>query len=606
MSLQDRLAVQKAPRYKVSVDASGSGIDWFAVSVELEEEVEALSPAEVEAALRSSGNKLVILKGRGVYRREALEELQVQQRLLADLGLNPTRGGKKQQVHALQFSRASESTLTQLGQGGPDFTALRDAVRGALENFKGLPAAAIDPATAAYLRPYQRGGADFLTWATTHFGGALLADDMGLGKTLQVLATLSALRAGKAKPGPSLVICPTSVVRNWEREAKRFAPGLRLLIVESGSARRANYSKLGDVDLVVTNYALARIDLTALQAVQWLAVIVDEAQAIKNPGSDISRAVKSIPSAHRIALTGTPIENRLMDLWSIMEFAMPGYLGSPDNYKEGANGTADQQLAYLRLRARLRPVLLRRLKAEVAPELPDRIEERIDCEMTAPQRELYAAEVARVRMMLGAGSSINGKERIQILAAITRLRQLCCAPELMGFEDKGSGKITELMETLVTLREEGHKVLVFSVFAKMLAILQREIDKTGAKTFLLTGQTKKRQDLVDSFEKHPDPAVFLISLKAGGAGINLTSATHVILFDPWWNPAAEAQAIDRTHRIGQTRTVFAFRLVTRGTIEERIIELQDKKRALIGAVLEEEAFNRTLSREDFEYLLMGD
>jgi SNF2 family DNA or RNA helicase len=452
-------------------------------------------------------------------------------------------------------------------------------------------------ATAEWLRPYQSAGADFLVWACQTFGGALLADDMGLGKTLQVLAALTALRRGEKEHRPSLIICPASVAHNWQREVRRFAPGLKTLVMERGAQRKALWEKFGEFDLVIKNYALTRRDAEAVRKQDWLMVCVDEAQAIKNAGSEIAGVVKSLPAKYRVALTGTPIENRLGDLVSIMEFATPGFLPPLDGN--------DQALLTRRLRAFLRPVLLRRLKGEVAPELPERIEERIDCAMSENQRLAYLAEVKRTRELLREmkGPKVAGAGRIQILAALTRLRQICCDPGLLQLKGMASGKVEELMNLLTPILEEGHKVLLFSQFVRMLNRLHERLKTEGIKTWMLTGQTQHRQELVDTFEKDPTPGVFLISLKAGGTGLNLVSASHVILFDPWWNPAVEAQAIDRTHRIGQDKTVLAFRLVTQGTIEERIMELQEQKRGLVRNVLEEEAFNRTLTREDFEFLL---
>jgi SNF2 family DNA or RNA helicase len=358
---------------------------------------------------------------------------------------------------------------------------------------------------------------------------------------------------------------------------------------------------------VIKNYALARIELARLLERKWSLVCVDEAQAIKNPDAQITRAVKQIKADWRVALTGTPIENRLDDLLSIIEFITPGYFSGSDVAHWKSSQADGACLAGLR--ARLRPVLLRRLKAEVAPELPARIEKRLDCEMHGLQRKVYLAELKRVREMVQAGAQesgrVAGQERIRILAALTRLRQICCDPALLDITTAPSGKVDVLMETLPGLVEAGHKVLLFSQFVRMLMRLQPVIDHAGIPTRLLTGKTppKERQALVDSFENDPRPGVLLISLKAGGTGLNLTAASHVILFDPWWNPAVEAQAIDRAHRIGQMKTVIATRLVTTGSIEERIAEMQERKRGLVEHILEEDAFARSLTSEDLSFLL---
>ena len=684
---RDLVALARPP--KLWIEIQSTGIDWFSVSVEMEKAVEALSLTDVIDALAAQPTgELVMLKGRRAYRREDLEEYRRIGTLLADLGLDPESAeGAPQRVHAVQAARAARETLRDLDEEGGAWAELAAAGLRAATSFDGIAPAPVSPETEAFLRPYQRSGADFLVWACQNFGGALLADDMGLGKTIQVLAALTALRAIAAAESPTdgdvtgpapkkatksakasativdvettpeseatatpmkakrvrksakavaapavetgldddsapfeappraagippaLVICPASVARNWAREATKFAPGLRVAVVEAGTARREVLAALHDYDLVVTNYALARRDLVELSKTDWLLVVVDEAQAIKNSESDIAKSVKKLPARNRIALTGTPVENRLSDLVSIMEFAVPGYLGRASAWRDSiSTGPEAQSYRLQTLRARLRPVLLRRLKSEVAPELPPRVEERIDCDMPEPQREAYMAQLKLVRAMLAGDDTaeVTGQARIQILSALTKLRQLCCDPALVGLDNRGSGKTDELIELLSTLLAEGHKVLVFSQFVKMLERLRTALTPLDVPIRMLHGQTNDRQTLVDEFEADPRPGIFLISLKAGGTGLNLVSAAHVVLFDPWWNPAAEAQAIDRAHRIGQTKTVFAFRLVSKGTIEERILELQEKKRELVKGVLEEESFNRSLTRQDLEYLLRAD
>lgn len=597
---RDLVEIRKVPRFSISVEPSG--IDWLKVSIDVEQELESLSFNEVAAMLASSQSDLVVLKGGRVFRRSELEEWRDQVESLSALGISGEAG--EQRLHALHLAGAPAGTLESLGRVSPDLHRLADSARALLASFKGVPEAPVAPETAAFLRPYQRTGADFLTWACQTFGGAVLADDMGLGKTLQVLAALTALRAAGEEALPALVICPASVAHNWQREAARFAPALRVAVLESGKERQELLGRLGDFDLVVINYALVRRDIKALARQSWMAVVVDEAQAIKNPQAEISRAVKVLDARHRIALTGTPIENRILDLWSIVDFALPGYLGRLDPAQAASADPATAARFYVLLRARLRPVLLRRVKAEVAPELPERIEARIDCVMETKQQKVYLAELKRARLMLqGTGGEVKGRHRIQILAALTRLRQICCAPALVGYSEAPSAKVEQLLELLGPILESGHKVLVFSQFVRMLERLRTRLKAEGIPTHMLTGQSTRRSEIVDAFEHDPTPSVFLISLKAGGTGLNLTSASHVILFDPWWNPAVEAQAIDRTHRIGQDKTVLACRLVTEQTIEERILELQERKRALVKNVLEEETFNRTLTREDFEFLL---
>lgn len=601
----DLLTTRRVPRFKMKIEASG--MDWLTVSIKLEEEMQFLSYEEVMAALSRTQERLVQLSGGRYFAREDLEEYREKLDLLAKMGLEVDGG--EQRVHAMQLAGDAAQRLLGADAAAPDMAQLTQRARHMVEQFKGIPAVKFDARLRSVLRPYQQAGAEFLVWACKNLGGALLADDMGLGKTLQTLAALTALRARTAKNRrPALVVCPASVAHNWQREAARFAPWLKTVVIERGAERKALLANAGDYDLVIKNYALARRDIEDLSAHEWLAVVVDEAQAIKNPQSEIARTVKSLRAQYRIALTGTPIENRLSDLWSIMDFCVPGYFGTLTHFEASARARGVLLTGQL-LRNRLRPLLLRRMKAEVAPELPPRVEERLDCELTPAQRKTYLAELKRTRLLLEqlpGEKADKGPGRIRILAALTRLRQICCDPALVGFPEDGAGKVEVLLELLPPLFESGHKVLVFSQFVKMLDRLRPRLKEIGVPLFTLTGATTGRQELVEAFEAAPAPAVFLISLKAGGTGLNLTSASHVVLFDPWWNPAVEAQAIDRTHRIGQDKTVVAFRLVAAGTIEERILDLQARKQSLVRDVLESDAFNRTLTRDDIEFLLRGD
>jgi SNF2 family DNA or RNA helicase len=338
-------------------------------------------------------------------------------------------------------------------------------------------------------------------------------------------------------------------------------------------------------------------------------VILDEAQNIKNPDTAVSRAARALRAQHRLALTGTPLENRALDLWSIQAFLNPGYLDSRAVFAQRYDSADAPPHARTLLAARLRPVMLRRLKSEVAPELPPRIEKQRECELTPGQRKLYLAELNRARAFMGGLESSGGvtRNKISILAVLTRLRQICCHPALVnGQASLGSGKFTALFELLEPLQAEGHKVLVFSQFVECLKLVATDMRSRGITYHMLTGSSRKRGEIVEAFENDPDPAVFLISLKAGGTGLNLTAANYVVLFDPWWNPAVEAQAIDRTHRIGQDRTVIAYRLVAVGTIEERIRELQARKASLARDVLGEGGFAKALTRNDLDFLFSVD
>jgi SNF2 family DNA or RNA helicase len=499
-----------------------------------------------------------------------------------------------------EFSRFAET---------PEAKELRKRV----SEFKGVPSVELPKILQAELRPYQKDGFDFLAHLVRIKLGGILADDMGLGKTLQTLTWLAWLQEqNKKNHKPSLVICPASVLHNWRREAEKFTPNLKVLVLESGAARHNLRKQIPQHDLIVTNYALLRRDLEELQKFAFRAVILDEAQFIKNPGAQVTQSVKQLKCENKIALTGTPLENRLLDLWSIVDFIQPGYLGNQEQFLEtyeprGENAESEQRIARRRLSAKLRPLLLRRLKKHVAKDLPDRIEERRDCPLGDEQRKLYLAELRRSRDQVMKAVETQGlnKSKMHVLAALTRLRQVCCHPSLVG-SDTASGKTETLFELLDPLIADGQKVLVFSQFVQMLQLLEKDCAARNIHTHMLTGQTKDRQQVVNDFQKETGACVFLLSLRAAGTGLNLTNASYVVLYDPWWNPAVEAQAIDRSHRIGQTQTVNAYRLIAPGTVEEKIWELQQSKAQTIADVLGEEGFARSLTSVDLEYLFSED
>jgi len=385
-------------------------------------------------------------------------------------------------------------------------------------------------------------------------------------------------------------------------------------VLESGAARHNLRKQIPQHDIIVTNYALLRRDLADLNKFSFSAVILDEAQFIKNPAAQITQSVKQLNADQRLALTGTPLENRLLDLWSITDFIQPNYLGTQEHFTqtyepraEGEGAVDAQRIARRRLSSKLRPLMLRRIKQQVAKDLPDRIEVRRDCDLGEAQRRLYLAELRRSRdqVMQTVAEKGLAKSKMHVLAALTRLRQICCHPQLVG-NDSMSGKTDTLFELLEPLLAEGQKVLIFSQFVQMLRLLENECKTRQISTHILTGETKERQTVVQNFQDDPHAAVFLLSLRAAGTGLNLTNASYVILYDPWWNPAVEAQAIDRSHRIGQTRTVNAYRLIAPGTVEEKIWELQQRKAQAIADVLGEEGFAKSLSHTDLEYLFSED
>ncbi len=581
----------------------GSGIDWFSVSAEWEIEGMRLTPKDLER-LQTATSRFVKLPDSGWVELDFKAAIQAHE-TMADLGVDGLSPIPKK-VTMTQAKALSSETIDKLGSG-----KIVEELKERLDKFEGLPRVPTPEEVKAELRPYQEEGFHFLCHMTAQKAGAILADDMGLGKTLQTLTWLCWLKKESEKKGntdPFLVICPASVLHNWRREAERFVPHFKTLTLESGSARHNLRKKIPQHDLIITNYSLLRRDLTALKKFSFQAVILDEAQFIKNPSAQVTQSVKQLESGLRIALTGTPLENRLLDLWSIVDFVQPGYLGKQEDFNQrhdpkGPDAEVRARIARKQLSARLRPILLRRLKKQVAKDLPDRIEERRDCELTEEQRKLYLAELRRSREKVFQSIKSRGleKSRIHVLAALTRLRQICCHPRLVG-SDTASGKTETLFEILEPILAEGHKALVFSQFVQMLKLLEKECIERGLPTYILTGETKNRQGVVSEFQEDPNASIFLLSLRAAGTGLNLTTASYVALYDPWWNPAVEAQAIDRSHRIGQTRTVNAYRLITPGTVEEKIWNLQQKKAQTIVDVLGEEAFTQNLSANDLDYL----
>jgi SNF2 family DNA or RNA helicase len=440
----------------------------------------------------------------------------------------------------------------------------------------------------------------------------LLDDFIVTHNTLQVIAHTERRKELEGE-SPVLVIAPTSVTHTWENEIKKFAPSLRTLRLQSGSDRAAKYETIHDYDVVITSYALARLDAHHLERFRFRTLVLDEAQNAKNPASQIAKVVRGLQAEHRLALTGTPVENSLRDLWAIFGFVEPGLLGSEASFRRRfelpiADGDEGAAAA---LRSRLEPFLLRRTKEDVARELPERTEAVIECELSPLQRRLYRgiAEAAR-RDVLGKYDDEGAESAtVHVLAALTRLRQVCAHPGLLVpeylDEPEASGKFDAFLETVEEVLDGGHKVLVFSAFASMLRIMRGSFDRRGLAYGYLDGSTKDRdrQLEVERFMAEGGPPVFLCSLKAGGVGLTLTAADYVVLYDPWWNPAVERQAIDRTHRIGQTRPVTAYRMVTAGSVEEKIRALAERKTALSRAVVKaDSAVAKTLTREDLAFL----
>ncbi|MCP3958888.1 MAG: helicase SNF2 [bacterium] len=458
------------------------------------------------------------------------------------------------------------------------------------------------------LRGYQRQGLGWLEFLREFGLGGVLADDMGLGKTVQVLALLHANRTpSKSTKLPSLVVAPRSLVYNWIDEASRFTPKLKV-IEYAGVAREALQERLGDFDLVVTTYGTMRRDIGFLATVELDTVILDEAQAIKNPASQTAKASNLLVGRHRLALTGTPIENHLGELGSLFEFLNPGFLGRLPQLEVLITGRIPSQSELQLVAQGIRPFILRRTKAQVLPDLPPKTEQVLFCSLRPEQREIYDQVRAGYQASLleqvekkGVGGSA-----IQVLEALLRLRQVACHPGLVNpeWDEAGSAKLETLFEQVSEILDEGHKVLLFSQFTKLLAYVRRHLDEQEQPYAYLDGQTRNRAEEVERFQTDPECNLFLVSLKAGGVGLNLTAAEYVFLLDPWWNPAVEAQAIDRAHRIGQDQPVFAYRMIARDTVEEKILELQRSKRQIADAILEGEGQSlRDLTADDLRMLL---
>ena len=477
------------------------------------------------------------------------------------------------------------------------------------------PVALAEP-LAGTLRSYQKDGVNWLRFLETHGFGGVLADEMGLGKTLQTLAWLQLERSrAEAQGKPALIVCPTSLVDNWAEEAAKFTPHLRVLTVTGGD-RHDKWEQVPASHLVVTSYALLRRDIDRYVQFEFSAAVLDEAQHIKNRSTQNAIAAKRIPAVHRLVLTGTPIENSVSDLWSIMDYLMPGYLGGHDAFRSGyelpiAAGGEGAAAPQAKLRRKLHPFLLRRLKTEVAKDLPPKIEKLASCGLSPDQQAVYTQllESSRRRLFDMVAAQGFQRSRMEILKTLLQLRQVCCHLDLLKLADlkssQPSAKLDLFFELLDEALDGGHRILVFSQFVSMLTILRRELEKRGVRYCYLDGSTQDRLKIVHEFNANKDIPAFLISLKAGGSGLNLTGADMVIHFDPWWNPAVEDQATDRAHRIGQKRTVYSLKLITRGTVEEKVVELQKRKKSVIDATLakDDEAVMSSLTWDDVQELL---
>ena len=579
------------------------GRDWFDLTIAYRVEDSKLTPAEIALLLKARG-KWVRLPKSGWKRLEVAtpEAGGTTAATLDRLGLTAddvVESGNEttHRVHALQLAAESAALESRDAR-------LAAELRGRLSEVTASPPPPPPAGLAAKLRPYQIEGYQFLAHLSGQGFGGVLADDMGLGKTVQTLAWLLRL-ADEAKSGGfrALVVCPKSVTHGWLAETARFAPSLGAAAFDPASA--SPESKAPECEILVANYTQLRLNAGWFKAKAWDVVVLDEGQFIKNPTSQVAAAARALAARHRLVLTGTPIENRLGDLWSLFAFAQPGLLGSQSSFRRQFNERDPSALG--RLHRRVRHFLLRRTKAQAAPDLPPRTENEIVVDLEPEQRRLYDAELKRARAQLLGVETDRALDRVRfnILASLLRLRQICCHPALVDAAHAGlpSAKLDALIERLEELREEDHQVLVFSQFVGMLELIRERLEQAGIGHLMLTGATEDRQQLVEQFQTDNSRTVFLLSLKAAGFGLNLTAASYAVLYDPWWNPAVEAQAIDRTHRIGQTKPVFAYRLLAAGTIEQKIRVLQQEKAALAAAVVQEESLASVLDLESLRRIL---
>jgi len=611
-------------RVEPQFQITSSGVQWFELGVVFAAGGgETFSAADIQRLILSGQNHTRLKNGKmAVIDSGAVEELQ---EVLLDCAPQQNAAGYRISNTQAGFL---EATLRQHGDWKVQAPAAwrdRAAKQSGEATLECPPLGDLE----SVLRPYQKQGVAWLHFLRANGFGGILADEMGLGKTLQTLAFIKTCSSRReeaqisksainqslvpsAVTKPHLIVCPTSLVSNWVAEAKKFTPELKILALH-GPDRHARFDEIASSDIVVTSYALIRRDAEKYRGLEFDTVALDEAQHIKNRQTQNAQAVKAVRAKHRIVLTGTPLENSVLDLWSIFDFLMPGYLGTAKDFRElyelpiakEKNAEAQSRLA-----RRLRPFMLRRLKKEVAADLPAKIEQVSFCELTPDQRGVYqqVIEASRKEVLEAVGAQGIAKSRMVVLTALLRLRQVCCDLRLLKLDNvnpaNASGKLEMFGELLEEVIDGGHRVLVFSQFVGMLTLLKERLAEEKIDFCYLDGSTTDRAAVVERFQTQATIPVFLISLKAGGVGLNLTGADTVIHFDPWWNPAVEDQATDRAHRIGQTKVVTSYKLITHDTVEEKILLLQNRKRAVTQATLSgEEEFAASLNWEEIQELL---
>lgn len=589
--------------------------DWFDLGILVSIDGRSIPFGPLFAAL-SKGKKKLLLADGGYFSlsHPALDRLRD---LIDEAGeLDEWETGPRINRYQVDLWEEFED-LADEAQPAVSWRATAEGLRRA----EGVPATPVPAGLRAELRSYQKTGFDWLAFLWKHRLGGILADDMGLGKTLQLLTFIQHARES-GEERPFLVLAPTSVLSTWRTEAARFTPELRVAVVETTSSTRTTglRAAAATADVVVSSYTVARLDEDEFREVEWAGLILDEAQFVKNPKTKLHRAISTFRSDVTYAVTGTPMENSLTELWSLLKLAAPGLFPSARKFRdryvqpiekgkvpENEEGGEYRARRLAQLRRRIRPLMLRRTKELVASDLPAKQEQLLEVELSPAHRELYDVVLQRERQkVLGLLDDLD-RNRFIVFRSLTLLRMLSLAPELIDENDAeiGSSKLDTLLDRVVELQAEGHRALVFSQFTSFLDLAAARLDEAGIPYAHLDGSTRRRQDVVDSFRAGEQP-VFLISLKAGGFGLTLTEADYVFLLDPWWNPAAEAQAVDRTHRIGQTNQVFVYRMISTGTIEEKVLELQRRKARLFTAVMDDEQlFAQSLTADDIRGLFDG-
>ncbi len=590
-------------------DRQDGGNDWFDLSVRVSVDGEPVEFARLFAALNRDERYLVLDSGTWIdLDRPELDHLR---RLIEEArGLGDPEPGSSVRVSRFQSSWWDE--LTSLGVVAAQSRRWEEQVA-RIRHLTAPEPVPVPAGLAAELRHYQQEGLDWLAFLHANGLGGVLADDMGLGKTVQTLALF--LHVLEQDPGARfLVVAPTSVVENWHREARRFAPGVAVRTIRETSSRRGTplTAAAGDARIVVTSYALFRLDVDDYAALRWHALVLDEAQFVKNHQSKAYRCARRLEAPMKLAITGTPIENGLMDLWSLLSITAPGLYPDPKRFDEVyrkpiESGRAPELLATLR--RRVAPLVRRRTKDEVLTDLPPKIEQVVEIELSPRHQRIYQAQLQRQRQkVLGLVANVQ-EHRFEILKSLTILRQLSLDPALIDPEhhDVGSAKLDRLMDDLTQVVAEGHKALVFSQFTRYLSTVRDRLDAAGISHSYLDGRTRHRDRAIARF-KDGDDSVFVISLKAGGFGLNLTEADYCFVLDPWWNPATETQAVDRAHRIGQRNAVMVYRYVSVGTIEEKVMELKERKAAIFAGVMDgDDALSGPLDADDIRALLdVGD